>query len=164
MFGRLPKQISAAAVQTCNQTGDALTVPLARLMQEVRVTQGITVLPRDASLVVIAQAQGQSRWNTAIRWIGAASGTVSTLSVLGIIKPNTLIGSWIIFGTAIIAVAGQQANSAHSTHSLLAITSESLPDPLQLPAAGCATGIVLVEHDSTQKNIDLSLNVPKVTK
>ena len=160
MFGPLPNQVTAASVQACNQSSEAVTVPLARLVQQVRLTDGLTILPRDAALVVVAQSQGRGKWATAGRYIGATTGTVSVLSTLQIIKANNAIGASIIFATAIAGVAAQQFGAAAATHNLLAVSSEALPDPLQLPPAGCATGITLVESVPGSRSVDFSMPLP----
>lgn len=161
MFGALPRQVTAASVQACNQTSEALTVPLARIVQQVRLTDGWSILPRDAALVIVSQAQGRGKWATAFRYVGAATGTVSTLSTLQIIKPNTTIGSWIIIATAIVGVASSQFSQAATTHNLLAVSSEALPDPLQLPALGCASGITLVERVEGARAVDFPMTLGK---
>jgi hypothetical protein len=155
MFGRLPKAVTAASVQTCNQTPNALTVPLERLVQQVKLTNGLTILPRDAALVVVSQAQGSGRTATALRYLGAGASTVGVLTALQVIKPGTGWGAAVVLWTTVAGVIGQQYAGAATTHNLLAISSEALPDPLLLAPAGCVSGIALVESDPSAKSLDI---------
>src|SRR5579862_1309660 len=59
MFGKLPKNYSAANVSVCNQTNAPLTIALSLAAQQTRLS-GVVMLPRNAALSVIAAAQGSS--------------------------------------------------------------------------------------------------------
>lgn len=156
MFSKLPKPYSAASVAVCNQAASPVTIPLALAAQQVRLS-GVVMLPKDAALSVIAAAQGSTAWNKALRGgiaavqIGAIAAGWSSLSAT---VKNTLTSA---------ALAGSSAISVLSTtiptHSFASLLNESLPDPLQLSALGCSTGIVLVEATTT-RGIDSTVAIP----
>lgn len=159
MFGRLPKQYAAAGVSICNDSTSLINMPLARAAQQVRAT-GIVLLPRDAALSVIAAAQGSSltsrvfRGGVAVVQLTAIAAGWSGLSstVKGILSSASGVG------TAALGIASTQI----PTHTLLTFANEVLPDPVQLPVAGCASGIVIVELMKDQ-SVVMSVVLPKVS-
>lgn len=161
MFGRLPKPVTAAAVQVCSNSTTPLSVPQARVIQQVRaISGGYTILPKDAAIMVVAAAQGGSALKTALR-IGAGITEIAAIAAgwsgLSVTIKGTLTAT-ALSGSAGINVLA----SAIPTHTLLTIASEMLHDPLMLPSLGCESGYALVEADKASDTIDFSMQVPTV--
>lgn len=158
MFGRLPKAVTAAAVQICNETAVPQTVALGRISQQAKLSNGMTLLPRDAALSVIAASQGGTIGQRIFRGAVAATELAAIATGLSAVSltVKAVLTSAAIAGGQTIAVLSQ----AIPTHTYLTFDHESLPDPLQVPATQCASGIVLVESDSTAKSLDFSMPLP----
>lgn len=158
MFGKLPKAYQSAAVGICNQSNAALTVPQMRVAQQVKLTNGMVVLPRDVAITVIAAAQGSTTGAKIFRTSVAA------------IELAAIASSWAGISESIkatfsnLALAGGAAlpvfSTAIPTHTYLTFDHEALPDPLNLSALGCAAGIAIVENAGS-KNFDFTMELPK---
>lgn len=159
MFGRLPKEYSAASVGICNDTQAAQTVPLSRIAQQVRIASGPTLLPKDAALAVIAAAQGGSPAAIALRIgmaaVGFAALGASWSGATESLK-NVLTSSAIVGGGA-IGILG----TTIPTHTYLTFDHEAIQDPVQLSAMGCVSGIVIVEKAAGSGRVDVSISLPK---
>lgn len=147
MFGRLPKTYNAAAVSVCNQGSTPITIPLALAAQQVRPT-GYIMLPKDAALSVIAAAQGSSVGSKVLRG-GIAAVQIAAIaagwSTLSVTVKNT-VTSAALAGASVVSVLGTTIPS----HTYLTFDHESLPDPMQLAALGCVSGVVVVEKATAQ--------------
>lgn len=159
MFGHLPKNITAVEVLICSDSSADVTVPLARIAQKAK-SNGYTIFTPDVALAVIAAAQGRSKKATALRWgvatveLGAVAATWSGLS--STIK-NTIQSSALVGQSSLSIVS-----TAIPTHAYLSLQSESLPDPLQVSAGGCAKpGVILVEADSSAKSVDFDVPISR---
>jgi hypothetical protein len=157
MFGKLPSRYSAANVSVCNQTNAPLTMALSLAAQQTRLS-GIVLLPRDAALTVIAAAQGSSTGTrilrlgiTAVQMAAIAAGWSGLTTAM----KNTLTSA---------ALAGSSTLSVMSTtiptHTYLVFTNEALPDPLTMPALGCAAGTVIVEPATGATRVDAIVSLP----
>ena len=162
MFGRLPKSVTAAAVQVCSNLATAVTVPQARVVQQVKSTNGYTILPKDSAIVVIAESQGKSRLSTGLR-VGVTvvelAAIASGWSSLSSTIKNTL-ESGALSGASALNVFSQQI----PTHAYLTFASEMLPDPIVLPPGGCSAGFALVEANAGAKSIDFVMMLPQASK
>lgn len=167
MFGKLPKTIAAAQVQVCSNAPAQVTVPLARLTQQVRLTNGATVLMGDAALAVVASAQGSSPLQTTLRVAAGVDAGVKGLVIVGAVQPNTSWGAAMTMADGLIQLSSAIIGGVATGHQLLSIGREMLPDPLNLPALGCANGYAIVEFPTAVKNkaavppIDFSMTLPK---
>jgi hypothetical protein len=168
MFGKLPKNVRAAQVQVCSNSPSQMTVPTARIVQQVHLANGATVLIGDAAIAVIASAQGASPVQVALRSAAAVSGGIKGLVLVGAIQPNTEWGSALTMADGLMQIGAAIVGTAATGHQLLSIGREMLPDPLSLAPLGCATGYAILEVPSALKkgktpepsSIDFSMTIP----
>lgn len=162
MFGRLPKAVTAAAVQVCSNLPTALTIPQARIVQQVKAANGYTILPKDSAIVVIAESQGKTKLNTSLR-VGLTAVELAAIasgwSSLSVTIKNTLTSA-ALSGASALNVFSQEL----PTHTYLTFASEMLPDPIVLPPGGCSSGFSLVESNSDSKAVDFPMTLPQAGK
>lgn len=160
MFGKLPKAIRVAQVQVCSNRADPVTLPLARIVQQVKLSNGATVLTGDAALAVVAAAQGSSPLQIGLRTASAVGAGIKSLAVLGVIQPNTSWGAALTMTSDLLELGRAIAGTSASSHQLLSIGKEMLPDPLSIAALGCAQpGIAIVEVPTKSKKSDIPSSI-----
>lgn len=157
MFGRLPKGILAVSVQVCSNSADPATIPIARIIQQVKLASTYTILPKDAAASVVDAAHGSSPLGISLR-IGFTVVELAAIAAGWSGLSETVKGtlnSAAIAGSSVINVLQTNVPS----HTNLTFANEMLSDPLSLPALGCATGMAMVEADAKAKAIDFSMPI-----
>lgn len=157
MFGRLPKSVTAAAVQVCSNLSEPLTIPQSKLVQQFRATNGYTILPKNTAAVVVDAAQGRSALATTLR-IGITVVQFASIAAgwsnLNETIKGTLNSSSVVGASALNVLATNLPS-----HSHLTFASEMLADPVVLTPLGCGSGLVLVEFDPKSKSIDFGMPI-----
>ncbi len=157
VFGPLPKAVSSAAVQVCNQTSGAITVPQERIIQQVKMSQGVTLLPQSAAIAVVSDQTGKSTWNTSKRYGTAIENSIADLVTMGVIHANAVWGAALVSAASVFGVGVKNFDPAVYTHTYITLASAMLPNPIQLQPLGCAAGYALLEGDPAAKTFDFSM-------
>ena len=159
MFGRLPKPITVASVQVCSESQNQLAIPQALIIQQMKSTNNYTLLPKDAAVSVVAQAQGRSPVQIGLRAAIGLDAGVQGLALAKLITPNTPIGAGLIMLGNVLQIATPIAAGTIPSHTFLTFATEMLPDPMVLAPLGCAAGYALVEAGSTSKSADFGMTI-----
>lgn len=157
MFGRLPKGVLAVAVQVCSSVSESLVIPQARIIQQIKMTNSYTILPKNAAATVVDAAQGRSPLQTGIRTgftVVELAAIASGWSGMGETVKGVL-NSTALAGTSVINVLATNVPS----HAHLTFAAEMLPDPLNLAPLGCASGLALAENDIKAKSLDFGMPI-----
>jgi hypothetical protein len=148
LFGPLRKNYGAARVDICSSSPDAVTIPLGKIRQQVKLTNGVAILSNTEALSVIARAQSTTKVAIGLRYGLAAvqlAAIASTWSGLSATIKNTLTSS-AVAGGGLLTVVGNAA----TVNSMVSYSSVALPETLQILPQGCApTAIELLEFSKS---------------
>jgi hypothetical protein len=143
LFGPLSSQYGVAATTVCSTSSANLTVPLGIIRQQLKLTNGLTVLPPVVALQVIAQAQGNTKRSKIIR------GSIAAVELAAIASGWAGLSSAWKSSLNSVALAGSQSLpvliGATTSAALISYASAVMPDPLQLNGLSCVSGLVLTE-------------------
>lgn len=165
LFGPLAKQYAAAAVDVCYKGEDTRSVPLAVVRQQLKLTNGIVILPNVAALTVIAKAQAGTKVATIERY------------GLGLVEAAALATAWPRISLTLkntlesVSLSGAQAlgifQQVSQPVAMIAYSAVALPETLNFSSAQSCTpqAIQLVERISAGGgNIDFTMPLPVVAK
>lgn len=159
MFPALNKHYGIAAVTVCDTSGAAQTIALASIAQQPgAIPHGVTVLPPQVAMQVLAVAQANTKTAKGFRWgIAIVAGAAAATQLAGVSQlVKNVLTEVAIGGSQLIPVL----QNASTPVALVNYAQATLADPLQVPAGGCApVGIVLTEVDPAAKRADFRMPV-----
>lgn len=142
-FGKLRKGLREANWIVTSNSPVPAKVPLAAIVQQIKVVQGISILMPHSSAAAVQDAQGRNPLNTIAR---VGTGLIGGLASCEGIHVCGAGGSWpnIILGAELGGLLIQSVLPTLPTHALQSITS-MMPDPLAFDAFGTMSGAIIVE-------------------
>lgn len=159
MFGPLKAEYGAARVDICSSDSVAVTIPLARIRQQLMSTHHVALLSSAEALQVIASAQANTkkakilRGGVAAVQLAAIAGGWSGLSV-----------TWKA-GLNAAALVGAQSlgvlNAAATPTAMVAYSAVALPETLSFLPLGCLpnSGIQMTDN-APVGHVDFTMPIP----
>lgn len=160
-FGRLPKGYRAADWVISNESPVAVKFALARIQQQIKVGNGVSILSRVSSISVVQDAQSSSPESLIGRiGLGLVGGSAAA-KVAGII-PATGWGNYAVLGSGGLALLIQYILPVVKSHAVLSI-SGMMPDPIKLDPFETLPGMIIVELGKKTPDpprLDVTVSIP----
>lgn len=158
LFGPLRKQYGAARVDICSSSPAAATVPLAKIRQQLKLTNNINVLSTIEAMQVIAMAQASTKKAKVLRYgVAAVEIAAFTAGLSGIgLAWKTGLNDGAIFGAQSLSIFSVASTPA----ALITYTTVALPETLTFLPNGCIPQAIQLTDSTAAQRVDFTFPIP----